>query len=106
MVIGGAPSISSFVGGGMANSLKSMKIMQRICASNNPKFAPGAVDFTPAPLGIDLRKVMRLGITPIVDTGVLHKASGVGQIGTGIARAPMACFELALRGIGKKLGLL
>lgn len=106
MVIGGAPSISSFVGGGMANSLKSMKIMQRICASNNPKFAPGAVDFTPAPLGIDLRKVMRLGITPIVDTGVLHKASGVGQIGTGIARAPMACFELALRSIGKKLGLL
>lgn len=105
MVIGGAPSISSFVGGGMASSLRSMKNMQQICASNNPKFAPGAVDFTPAPLGIDVRKVLRLGVTPIVDTGVLHKASGVGQIGTGIARAPMACFELALRGLGESLGL-
>ena len=105
MVIGGAPSISSFVGGGMANSLKAMKSMQSICVSNNPKFSPGAVDFTPAPVGIDLRRVMRLGVTPIVDTGVLHKASGVGQIGTGIARAPMPCFEAALRGFGKKLGL-
>lgn len=105
MVIGGAPSISSFVGGGMANSLKAMKVMQSICVASNPKFAPGAVDFTPAPIGIDLRKVMRLGITPIVDTGVLHKASGVGQIGTGIARAPMACFELALRGFGKALNI-
>jgi hypothetical protein len=100
MVIGGAPSISSFVGGGMANSRRAMHEMQRICASNNPKFAPGAVDFTPAPLGIDLRKVMRLGVTPIVDTGVLHKASGVGQIGTGIARAPIDVFAKALRGFG------
>ncbi len=105
MVIGGAPSISSFVGGGMANALKAMKSMQAVCVSSNPRFAPGAVDFMPAPVGIDLRRVMRLGITPIVDTGVLHKASGVGQIGTGIARAPMACFELALRGFGQQLGL-
>ena len=71
--------------------------MRSICAGDNPAFAPGAVDFTPAPLGIDIRKVARLGLTPIIDTGVLHKASGVGQIGTGIARAPMAAFLKALR---------
>jgi len=57
------------------------------------------VDFTPAPVGIDIRKVVRLGLTPIIDTGVLHKASGVGQIGTGIARAPMAAFTKALAGM-------
>jgi hypothetical protein len=96
MIIGAAPSISSFVGGTMQHSRQAMATMRSICAGANPAFAPGAVDFTPAPLGIDIRKVVRLGITPIVDTGVLHKASGVGQIGTGIARAPMAAFVKAL----------
>jgi hypothetical protein len=96
MIIGAAPSISSFVGGSMQQSRLAMATMRSICAGANPKFAPGSVDFTPAPLGIDVRKVVRLGVTPIVDTGVLHKASGVGQIGTGVARAPMALFLKAL----------
>lgn len=97
MVIGAAPSISSFVGGSMQHSRQAMATMRGICAGANPAFAPGAVDFTPAPVGIDIRKVVRSGVTPIIDTGVLHKASGVGQIGTGIARAPMAAFIMALR---------
>ena len=97
MIIGAAPSISSFVGGTMRHSRQAMADMRSICVGINPAFAPGSVDFTPAPVGIDIRKVVRLGITPIVDTGVLHKASGVGQIGTGIARAPMDAFVKALR---------
>ncbi len=96
MIIGAAPSISSFVGGSMGHARQAMAAMRSICAGANPAFAPGAVDFTPAPVGIDIRKVVRLGLTPIIDTGVLHKASGVGQIGTGIARAPMAAFTKAL----------
>ncbi|MEL7640263.1 MAG: DUF1116 domain-containing protein [Solidesulfovibrio sp.] len=99
MIIGAAPSISSFVGGSMQHSRQAMAAMRSICAGANPAFAPGAVDFTPAPVGIDIRKVVRLGLTPIIDTGVLHKASGVGQIGTGIARAPMAAFTKALAGM-------
>lgn len=100
MVIGAAPSISSFVGGSMQHSRQAMGAMRSICAGANPAFAPGAVDFTPAPLGVDIRKVVRSGLTPIIDTGVLHKASGVGQIGTGIARAPMAAFVKALKAMG------
>jgi hypothetical protein len=96
MIIGAAPSISSFVGGSMQHSRQAMAAMRSICTGVNPAFAPGAVDFTPAPLGVDIRKVVRLGITPIINTGVLHKASGVGQIGTGIARAPIAAFHQAL----------
>ena len=99
MIIGAAPSISSFVGGTMRHSRQAMATMRSICVGTNPAFAPGSVDFTPAPVGIDIRKVVRLGITPIVDTGVLHKKSGVGQIGTGIARAPMEAFVKALRAV-------
>jgi hypothetical protein len=97
MVIGGAPSISSFVGGGMARAREAMLALRGLCVGANPRFAPSAVDFLQAPAGIDARQVLRLGTTPIIDTGVLHKASGVGQIGTGIARAPIEAFRKALR---------
>jgi hypothetical protein len=104
MIIGAAPSIASFVGGSMAHSRAAMESMRSICAGVNPAFSPASMDFTPAPTGVDVRKVVRLGLTPIIDTGVLHKASGVGQIGTGVARAPMSVFIRALRELGRRAG--
>ncbi len=100
MVIGAAPSICSFVGGTMEDSVRAMKTMKSICAGSNPKFAPASADFMSAPLGIDIRKVVQTGITPIIDTGVIHKSSGVGQIGAGIARAPIEAFEKAVTHFG------
>ncbi len=35
------------------------------------------------------------GIAPIINTGIAHRAAGIGQIGAGLVRAPMACFERA-----------
>jgi hypothetical protein len=104
MIIGAAPSISSFVGGTVAHARRAMTTMRGICVGTNPKFAPSAVDFTPAPVGVDVRKVVRTGISPIIDTGVLHKASGVGQIGTGIARAPIDAFHRALAALAARSG--
>jgi hypothetical protein len=98
MVIGAAPSLSSFVGGGMQRAREAMETMRSVCVATNPRFAPAAVDLLQAPVGIDARQVVRLGVTPIIDTGVLHRTSGVGQIGTGIARAPLEAFTRALRG--------
>ena len=100
MIIPAAPSISSFVGGTLSDSIQTMKNMQSICFGSNQKFGPGSADFTPAPLGIDIRKVVKTGIAPVVDTGVLHKTSGIGQIGAGIARAPMDVFKKALVYLG------
>jgi hypothetical protein len=36
------------------------------------------------------------GITPRVNTGIAHKNAGVGQVGAGLVRPPMAMFEQAL----------
>ncbi|MFD0503768.1 hypothetical protein ACFQ0G_13940 [Streptomyces chiangmaiensis] len=47
-------------------------------------------------MGVDLRRVVELGITPKVNTGVLHVSSGIGQVGAGVATAPVACFVEAL----------
>ncbi len=100
MIIPAAPSISSFVGGTLSDSIRTMENMQSICFASNQKFGPGSADFTPAPLGIDIRKVVKTGVAPVVDTGVLHKTSGIGQIGAGIARAPMDVFKKAVVYLG------
>ena len=35
-------------------------------------------------------------ILPIINTGIAHREAGVGQIGAGITRAPLACFTQAV----------
>ena len=47
-------------------------------------------------MGIDLRKVVELGITPRVNTGIAHREAGIGQIGAGLVRPPLEIFEEAL----------
>jgi hypothetical protein len=54
------------------------------------------LEFAGAPAGIDVRKVVDTGIRPVVTTGIAHREAGVGQIGAGIVRVPMACFTQAL----------
>jgi hypothetical protein len=36
--------------------------------------------------------VAELGITPKITTGVLHASAGTGQVGAGVAEAPLKCF--------------
>ena len=45
------------------------------------------------------------GVAPVINTGIAHREAGVGQIGAGIARAPLACFAGALGELGRRLGL-
>jgi len=33
---------------------------------------------------------------PIINTGIAHKEPGIGQVGAGLVRPPMKCFEDAL----------
>lgn len=57
------------------------------------------MDFAGTPTGIDVRRVVETGITPVINTGIAHRQTGVGQIGAGVARAPMECFIAALRAL-------
>jgi len=47
-------------------------------------------------VGIDVRRVLETGIAPVVNTGIAGRRAGTGQIGAGVVRAPLACFERAL----------
>jgi hypothetical protein len=100
-----APAIVRFVGGSAADALEFTRLMGRITLGTNPSYALPSLGFVGAPTGIDARRVVDSGIAPVINTGIAHKQAGVGQIGAGIARAPLACFGAALTELADRLGV-
>jgi hypothetical protein len=100
-----APAIVRFVGGSPADALEFTRSMGRITLARNPSYALPPLGFVGTPTGIDARRVVDSGIAPVINTGIAHKQAGIGQIGAGIARAPLACFGAALIGLGDALGM-
>lgn len=101
-----APGVTRFIGlDGLEDARNISEEMEKISISNNPTWSIPNWDFKGAPLGIDIRKVVETGITPIINTGIAHKEAGVGQIGAGTVRAPIGSFEKALEAYAKTLGI-
>lgn len=101
-----APGVTRFVGaGGFEDALRVSDEMQKICIANNPNWSIPTWDFKGTCLGIDARKVVTTGITPLINTGIAHKKAGLGQIGAGTVRAPLACFEKAITAYAQQLGI-
>jgi hypothetical protein len=100
-----APAVMGFVGAGRASdALAFTRTMGELTVGRNPQWAIPALDFQGVPAGIDARKVADTGIQPAINTGIAHRKPGVGQVGAGIARAPLACFDQALAGFARSLG--
>ncbi len=97
-----APAIVRFVGGTPQMAMESTLEMYEITVAENPAFGIPQLDFRGTPTGIDIRKVVKTGITPRVNTGIAHRQSGIGQIGAGLVRPPMACFEQALEAFAER----
>jgi len=92
-----APAIVQFVGGTAKDALSFTLKMYEITAAENNMFKIPALDFRGTPTGIDIRKVVETGILPSINTGIAHKDPGVGQVGAGLVKPPMNCFEDALQ---------
>jgi hypothetical protein len=99
-----APAIVKFVGGTPKLALDSTLEMYEITVAENPAFGIPQLDFRGTPTGIDIRKVVKTGITPRVNTGIAHRKPGIGQIGAGLVRPPLACFEQALEALAARRG--
>jgi hypothetical protein len=91
-----APAIVKFVGSTPKEAMAATLEMYEITAGENPAFGLPPLDFRGTPTGIDIRKVVKTGITPRVNTGIAHKKPGIGQVGAGLVRPPMECFEKAV----------
>ncbi|MFZ1104907.1 MAG: DUF1116 domain-containing protein [Hyphomicrobiaceae bacterium] len=101
-----APAVVGFVGAGSASSAALYtKLMGEITVGENSAWSIPALDFAGVPTGVDVRLVVDSNIAPIINTGIAHKQPGIGQVGAGIVRAPLACFAEAARALAGKLGV-
>jgi Protein of unknown function (DUF1116) len=103
MALAAAPVTAAFFGGTASEAAARTLRMADVCVARSERFRIPALDFAGTPVGIDARLVVELGITPQVATGVLHVASGAGQIGAGVAHQPVEPFRAALEALAADL---
>ncbi|WP_312814199.1 DUF1116 domain-containing protein [Sedimentibacter sp.] len=94
--MGGSPAIVQFVGGSVEDAIGYSEDMFEITTGENTNFSIPTLDFRGSAIGIDIVKVIEKGILPIINTGMAHKAAGIGQVGAGLVSPPMECFKKAI----------
>jgi hypothetical protein len=101
-----APSVAGFVGAGSVQDAYAFtSAMSEITLTKNARWSMPPLDGQGVPTGIDVRLVVETGIQPAINTGIAHRKPGVGQVGAGVARAPLACFEQGLVALAAAFGV-
>ncbi|MDQ0326131.1 hypothetical protein J2R99_002000 [Rhodopseudomonas julia] len=95
-----APGVTRFVGsGGFSDALETSEEMREIYVEANTTLQIPTWDFQGACMGLDVRRVVESGITPVINTGIAHREPGIGQVGAGVVRPPLECFEQAFEAL-------
>jgi hypothetical protein len=97
-----APAIVRFVGGEVGDALRHTQSMYDITVAENPAYQIPILSFRGTPTGIDVTKVVRGGVVPVVNTGIAGKEAGTGQVGAGLVAPPMDCFAAAVRALAEQ----
>jgi hypothetical protein len=97
----GSPAVAGFLGGTMAAAAALTRQMQAVCVTQSTRFKLPTWHNAGTPLGVDVRSVVELGTTPRVTTGILDATSGAGQVGAGVATAPLGCFRAAVTALAQ-----
>jgi len=100
-----APSIVSWVGGSVQFAVENTERMYQITLAKHRYFKIPYLSFQGTPTGLDLRKVVKTGIEPTINTGIAHKQPGVGQIGAGVVSMSIEMFKRALRHYAQEYGI-
>ena len=101
-VLAGATGILALVGGTPGMAFQISRDMHEITLGESPDYRMPVCDFQGAAVGIDVRRVLKLGILPTIDTAIAHKLPGYPKIGGGIVKAPQGCFVEAFRAFGDR----
>jgi hypothetical protein len=100
-----APAVIGYVGAGRASDAAAFtRSMAEITVGTNPAWTIPAMDFAGVPTGIDIRLVVETGLPPTINTGIAHREPGIGQVGAGVVKAPLKCFEQALVAFAETMG--
>jgi hypothetical protein len=99
----GSPAVAAFLGGALADAIEVTEEMTDICHGTSSRFKLPTLGMRGTPVGVDTRLVAKLGTSPKVNTGILHVSDGTGQVGAGVATAPVDCFTAAVMDLAARL---
>ena len=88
-----APALQTYQGGSYEKMIARNKELYEITVGENPDYLMPALGFRGTPTGIDIFRVIESGVLPVMDIGIAGRDGG--QIGAGVVRPPLACFETA-----------
>lgn len=96
-----APAIVRFVGGEVPDAVAATQRMYEITLAEHPVLQIPLLSFRGTPAGIDVTRVVRTGILPVIDTGIAGREAGTGQVGAGIVEPPSNVFTAALHALAE-----
>ena len=97
----GAPAIVQLVGGDVGDAVVWTELMYELTLAEHPTWTLPTLGFRGVPFGIDVLRVVRTGVAPIVNTGIAGRVAGTGQVGAGLVRPPLECFTAALAALAE-----
>jgi hypothetical protein len=97
-----APAIVRFIGGEVPDALAATQRMYEITFAEHPAYQVPILDFRGTPVGIDVTKVVRTGVLPVVNTGIAGRVAGTGQVGAGLVSPPAEVFTQALHALAEQ----
>ncbi|WP_433325115.1 DUF1116 domain-containing protein [Spirillospora sp. CA-294931] len=97
-----APAIVRFVGGEVPEALAATQRMYEITLAEHPALQIPLLSFRGTPAGIDVTRVVRTGILPVIDTGIAGRLAGTGQVGAGLVTPPAGIFTDALTALAEQ----
>jgi hypothetical protein len=98
----GSPAVGQLVGG-LSAAADLTAELERVCVGRSSRFTLPTFGGRGTPLAVDVRRVVEHSITPKVTTGILDSRGGTGQVGAGVAVAPLSCFRDALLDLDARL---
>ncbi|MGH6932407.1 MAG: DUF1116 domain-containing protein [Dongiaceae bacterium] len=95
--------LQAYQGGAPEAMVERNLELYRITEGDNPDYQIPFLRYRGTPTGIDIHKVLATKITPAMDIGIAGRDGG--QIGAGVVRAPLACFEAAAAAFSERYGI-
>ncbi|HET7386698.1 MAG TPA: DUF1116 domain-containing protein [Nocardioidaceae bacterium] len=96
-----APAIVRFVGGEVPDAVAATQRMYEITLAEHPALQIPLLSFRGTPVGVDVTRVVRTGILPVIDTGIAGREAGTGQVGAGLVEPPAEVFTAALHALAE-----
>jgi hypothetical protein len=94
--------LQAYQGGSPERMVATNLEMYEITLGEHPELKIPYLGFRGVPTGIDIHRVVETGIRPAMNIGVAGRNGG--QIGAGVLRAPLACFEAAVEAYARRYG--